>query len=171
MTDKGVATTEEGSEQQHQVERSSHAIYGLIIITAALVADREFARDALESLAALWGAGMILVLAHVYSALVAEVGEKGRWLNHAERHVLIVDNIPVLAALVVPTVLLLLAAADVIGLGLAIDASIAIAIASLFGVGFYQSRQQGASIGVQISVGALGAVIGAVIILLEAFGE
>ena len=155
----------------HRVERSSHAIYGLIIITAALVADREFARDALESLAGLWSAGIILVLAHVYSAAVAEVGAKGRWLSHAEQHVLIVDNVPVLAALVAPTILLLLAAAEAISLQLAIDASIALAVVALFAVGFIQTRQQGASVVLQIGIGALGAVIGAVIILLEALGE
>ena len=156
---------------QHKVERSSHAIYGLIIITAALVAEREFAMDALESLGGLWSVGIVLVLAPVYSALTAEVGDRGRWLSYAEGQVLIVDNIPVLAALVLPTILILLAAADTISLAVAIDASIVLAIVALFAVGFYQTRQQGASVALQLGVGALGASIGAVIILLEAFGE
>ena len=60
---------------EHHSERSSHAIYGLIIITSALVADREHAADALTSLTVLWRAGLVLVLApHL-------LGDRGRGWN------------------------------------------------------------------------------------------
>ena len=154
--------------QQH-AERSSHAIYGLIIITAALVADREGAEDALTSLLVLWGAGLVLILAHVYSAIVAEVGAEGHWLSHAERHVLIVDNIPVLAAVVVPSILFLVAGLGLIGLDLAIDLSIVLSVAALFALGAYQARRSGASLGVQLGIGALGGAVGIVVIALEVF--
>lgn len=156
----------EDQVKQH-AERSSHAIYGLIIITSALVADREAAEDALTSLLVLWGAGLILILAHVYSAIVAEAGAEGRWLSHAERHVLIVDNIPVLAAVVVPSILIMVAGLGLVGLDFAIDLSIVTSVAALFALGAYQARRSGASVGVQLGVGALGGAVGVVVIALE----
>ena len=88
----------EVEREEHEIERSSHALYGLVIITATLVAEREAATDAVTSLVVLWGAGVVLLLAHLYAAAVAQAGEHGRWLSHAEQHFLIADNIPVLAA-------------------------------------------------------------------------
>ena len=158
----------EDQVKQH-AERSSHAIYGLIIITAALVADREHAEDALTSLVLLWGAAMVLILAHVYSAIVAEVGAEGHWLSHAERHVLIVDNIPVLTAVIVPTILILAAGLGLVGLDLAIDLSIVTSVAALFALGAYQARRSGASLGVQLGIGGLGGAVGIVVIALEVF--
>ena len=148
-------------------ERSSHAIYGLIIITSSLVADRLVAEDALESLLLLWGAGLVLLLAHIYAAAVAEVGDRGRWLNHAERHVLITDNLPVLASLVAPTALLLAAAFGWIELSIALDVAIGVSIASLFVVGAIQARRQGATLAVQTALGLMGGLIGLVVIGLE----
>lgn len=159
--------TEDRVEQR--AERSAHAIYGLIIITAALVADREHAEDALTSLLLLWGAAMVLILAHVYSALVAEVGAEGHWLSHAERHVLIVDNTPVLTAVIVPTILILAAGLGLVGLDLAIDLSIVTSVAALFALGAYQARRSGAKRSVQLGIGVLGGALGIIVIALEIF--
>ena len=97
---------EDPIEEVRDVERSSHAVYGLVIITATLVADRLHATDALVSLLALSGATLVLVLAHTYSALIAELSRRGHRLTYAERHVLIADNIPLATSVVVPSVLL-----------------------------------------------------------------
>ena len=148
-------------------ERSAHAIYGLVIITSALVADRELAHTASESLLVLWGAGAVLLLAHLYSALVAELGVKGRFLSHAERHLLIADNSPLLAAVVMPSVLIVLAGIGALSLSAAIDLSIAMAVVALFVVGAYQARSGGDTLAFQLGIGALGAIMGLLIILLE----
>jgi hypothetical protein len=148
-------------------ERSAHAIYGLIIITSTLVADRLVSEDPLQSLALVWGAGIVLLLAHVYSAAVAEAGGRGRWLNHAERHLLIVDNVPVLAALIAPTVLLLAAELGIMELRAALDLAVLFSIGALFVVGAFQARRQGASLGVQMTLGLMGGIIGAAVVLLE----
>lgn len=161
-----MTATDEG--EFHAVERSSHAIYGLVIITSSLVADRAVAEDAATSLLVLWGAGVVLILAHLYSGAVAEAGEKGRWLTHAERHLLIADNVPVLAAVVLPSLLILAAAAGLLELAIALDLAIILSVAALFTVGVLQSRKQGANTVVQLGLGALGGVIGVVVILLEA---
>jgi hypothetical protein len=150
-----------------EVERSSHAIYGLVIITATLVADREHASDALVSMLVLWGAALVLLLAHTYSALIAELGTTGHRLTYVERHVLIGDNIPVAASVVVPTVLLIAAAVGLMDLRLAIDLSILLSIVSLCAVGAYQARRGQASLGRQLGIALLGGSLGVVVILAE----
>jgi tellurite resistance protein TehA-like permease len=161
------ATVIEVEREEHEIERSSHALYGLVIITATLVAELEAATDAMTSLLVLWGAGIVLLLAHLYAAAVAQAGERGRWLSHVERHLLIADNIPVLAALVVPSILIALAGAGVLDLAVAIDISIVGSIAALFAVGAYQAHRQGASRALQLGIGILGSLTGLIVILLE----
>jgi len=148
-------------------ERTSHAVYGLIIVTATLVADRLYATDALASLAVLWAAVLVLVVAHTYSALIAELGLRGRRLTYLERHVLIADNLPLAAAVVVPTLLLLAAALDWIGLAVAIDLSIVVSLAALFGLGAYQARRVGAPPSRQLAIGLLGGALGLVVVFAE----
>jgi tellurite resistance protein TehA-like permease len=167
MTPSSGPTVEQVEREEHEMERSSHAIYGLIIITSSLVADRAAAEDAATSLLVLWGAGIVLILAHLYSAVVAEVGEKGRWLSHTERHVLITDNVPVLAAVVVPSLLLVAAGTGRLELGVALDVAIVLSMVALFVVGIYQARRHGASSAVQVGLGTLGGLIGVIVILME----
>jgi len=153
--------------EEHRSERSSHAIYGLIIITSALVADREHVDDPLTALLLVWGAGIVLLLAHLYSAFVGETGTKGRWLSHTERHLLIADNVPVLWSIVVPTLLISLAGIGLIELGAAIDVSIVAAVAGLFAVGVIQSRKSGAPVATQVGIGVIGVIVGVIVIALE----
>ena len=157
----------DADDQQRRVERSSHAVYGLIIITAALVADRQYAEDALTSLLALWGAALVLVLAHTYAALVAELGQRGDRLDHVERHVLIADNLPLAASVVVPSILLVLSGLGLLHLRLAIDLSIVLSLASLFVLGADQARRQGAALSRQLVIAALGGLLGIVVIAAE----
>lgn len=157
------------SMDQRRAERSSHAIYGLIIITAALVADREAAHDIRAALQLLWGAGLVLVIAHIYAAIVAEVGAEGMWLSHAQRHVLIVDNIPVLAAVVVPSLLIIASGLGLMTLDMALDLSIVFSLAALFALGAIQARRSGASLRVQLGIGALGGLAGIIVIALEIY--
>ena len=156
-----------GEPTDRRSERSAHAIYGLIIITSALVADREHVDDPATALAVVWGAGVVLLLAHVYSAFVGEAGSKGRLLSHAERHLLIADNVPVLWSIVTPTVLFALAGLGLMDLAVAIDASIVAAVLGLLVVGVLQSRQSGASTATQVGIGFIGVVVGVIVILLE----
>ncbi len=159
--------TETRTQNEREVERSSHAIYGLIIITATLVADREHAENALISMLVLWGAALVLVLAHVYSGLIAELGEADRRLTYAERHVLIIDNIPVAASVLLPTILLVAAGVGLLDLRVAIDLSILMSVGSLFAVGSYQARKQGAPLRHQLGIGSLGAALGVIVVIAE----
>lgn len=153
--------------EMRREERSSHAVYGQVIVTATLVADRLYATDALMSLLMLWGSVLVLVVAHTYSALIAEIGRRGRWLTYVERHMLIRDNIPLAAAVVLPTILLVAAGLGWIGLAVAMDLSVLLSLASLFALGAYQARMVGASLSHQLAVGLLGGAMGIVVVAAE----
>jgi hypothetical protein len=165
-SEEGEWMSAEGASEERG-ERGAHAIYGLIIVTSALVADRHYAEDALTSLLVVWGAGVVLLLAHLYSASVAEAGAHGHLLSRTERQLLVTDNLPVLAAVVVPSALIAVAGVGLLDLTLAIDLSIASAVVALFALGTYQSRKGGASVRQGLAVGALGALVGLVVIVLE----
>ena len=153
--------------EMRREERSSHAVYGLVIVTATLLADRLYATDALMSLLMLWGAVLVLVVAHMYSALIAEIGQRGRRLTHVERHVLIRDNVPLAAAVILPTILLLAAGLGLIGLTVAMDLSVLLSLASLFALGAYQARAVGAPPSHQLTVGLLGGALGIIVVAAE----
>ena len=153
--------------ERRREERGSHAVYGLVIVTATLVADRLYATDALMSLLMLWGSVLVLVVAHTYSALIAEVGRRGRWLTHVERHVLIRDNTPLAAAVVLPTILLLAAGLGWISLTAAMDLSVLLSMASLFALGAHQARTVGAPLSHQLAVGLVGGALGMIVVAAE----
>jgi hypothetical protein len=153
----------------HEAERLSHALYGLIIVTATLGAERVHIVEASEALALLLSTAMVLVLAHTYSAAVAERAIEGHSLGSVGRRMVIVDNIPVLSAIVVPAILFILAGADVMALQTAYRTAIAFSLAVLFGVGLYEGRR--ASMGWIHSTlsGAAAGAIGMIVIVIEAF--
>ena len=150
-------------------ERLSHALYGLIIVTAALGAERVHITEPSEALALLLSTAMVLVLAHTYTAAMAERAVSGGSLGKLGRCTVIVDNIPVLSAVVVPAILFTFAGADVIRLETAYTAAIAFSLAVLFGVGLYEGRR--ASMGWIHSMlsGAVAVAIGMIVVLIEAF--
>ena len=150
-------------------ERLSHALYGLIIVTAALGAERAHIERASEALALLLSTAMVLVLAHTYTAAMAERAVSGTSLGRVGRRTVVVDNIPVLSAVVVPAILFALAGADAITLSTAYNAAIAFSLAVLFGVGLYEGRR--ASMGWTHSIlsGAVAGAIGVIVVIIEAF--
>ena len=150
-------------------ERLSHALYGLIIVTAALGAERVHITVASEALAVLLSTAMVLVLAHTYSAAMAERAVSGANLGKVGRRTVVVDNIPVLSAVVVPAILFTLAGADVIALQTAYRAAIVFSLAVLFGVGLYEGRR--ASMGWIHSTlsGTAAGAIGVIVVAIEAF--
>ena len=149
-------------------ERLSHALYGLIIVTAALGAERAHIEEASEALFLLLSTAIVLVLAHTYTAAVAERAVSGATLGKLGRRTVIVDNTPVLSAVVVPAILFTLAGTDVITLETAYTAAIAFSLAVLFGVGLYEGRR--ASMGWIHSMlsGTVAGAIGVIVVAVEA---
>jgi len=71
----------DGILESQRVERSSHAICRLVIITATLVAEREHTSNAMVSLRLFWGAALVLVLAHTYSVLIPSALLVAAWIS------------------------------------------------------------------------------------------
>jgi hypothetical protein len=152
-----------------EAERLSHALYGLIIVTAALGAEKAHITEVVDALGLLLATALVLLLAHTYSAVMAERTVEGHSLGSVGRRMVIADNIPVLSAVVVPAILFTLAGADVMTLQTAYTTAIVFSVAALFGVGLYEGRR--ASMGWMHSLlsGAAAGAIGVIVVVVEAF--
>ena len=152
-----------------EAERLSHALYGLIIVTAALGAEKAHITEVVDALGLLLATAIVLMLAHTYSSAMAERAIEGHSLGSIGRRMVIADNIPVLSAIVVPAILFALAGIDVMTLQTAYTLAIVFSLAALFGVGLYEGRR--ASMGWIHSTlsGTAAGAIGVIVIVAEAF--
>jgi len=146
--------------------RFSHGLYGAIIITAELVLEQEHTDDALEVIGVLVGTGLVLLLAHSYSGIIAR---RADGVRHRPREFvkLVVDELPVLTSLVLPLALFTLAELDVITTRTAFRISIWTTIGFLFVIGFLESLRIGRGRLASFALGLIGAAIGVFVILLE----
>jgi len=156
-------------DSQHRSERLSHALYGLIIITATLVAERAHVEEVGEALALLLTTALVLVLAHTYSAFMAERAVEGKPLSRAAARLVVADNVPVLSAIVVPGVLFVVAGIGWMELPVAYGLSIGFTIASLFALGIYEAYVAEMR-GIRVLASGVGAAaIGLLMVGIEAF--
>lgn len=154
-----------------RAERLNHALYGLIIVTATLVAEQAHVTEVGDALGLLLGTALVLLLAHTYSAAMAERTVAGHGLGSVGRRVVVLDNLPVLVAIVVPVVLFLLAGVDVMTLQTAYKASIAFSLVALFGLGLFEGREASMRWVPSLLSGAAAAAIGMVVVAVEVFFE
>ena len=166
MTTSGV---ESNAIDFRRGERLSHALYGLIIVTATLVAEKEHVDEASHALAVILGTGAILLLAHTYSAIVAERVIASARHGSTRRRAVIRDNLPVLLAIIVPASLFVLAWMGPVSLQAAYVASIAFSLMALFGLGVYEGQIESMNWGLSVLSGATAATIGVLVVVLEAF--
>jgi len=157
-----------GLTAHHQAERLSHALYGLIIVSATLVAEQEHINEASEALVVLLSTGLVLLLAHTYSAYMAERMVEGHPLGKVGRRLVVADNLPVILSILFPGVLFVLAGVDAIGLQLAYRLSIAFTIVALFGLGVYEGRTASMGPARSLISGISAAAIGLLVITVEA---
>ncbi len=148
-------------------ERVAHAIYGGIIVTAAIVAEWGHVEEGAEVVGLLIVTGLVLFLAHTYSALVA--GETGEVGIAPQRQVLrtIRDEASVVFAVAVPVILFLLAEFEVIGLDAAFRLSVGFMLVFLFAVGFLHARGAGRPALTSTALGLVGSAFGLIVIVLE----
>lgn len=156
---------------QRRAERLSHALYGLIIVTATLMAERNHVTEVGDALGLLLGTALVLVLAHTYSSVMAERAIEGHSLGSVGRRMVVEDNVPVLIAIVAPAVFFVLAGLDVIKLSNAYTASIVVSLVALFGLGLYEGRTASMGWWPSIRSGAAAGAIGVVVVAFEAFFE
>jgi hypothetical protein len=152
-------------------ERLSHALYGLIIVTATLVAERTHVTEVSDAFGLLLGTALVLLLAHTYSAVMAERAVEGHSLGSVGRRMVVEDNVPVLLAIIAPAVFFVLAGVDVMSLRDAYTASIVVSLVALFGLGLYEGRTASMGWGTSILSGTAAGAIGLVVVAFEAFFE
>ena len=152
---------------RHQSERFAHGLYGLIVITATLIAEQEYISDPLEAVGLLIGTAFVLFLIHVYIGIMTERSIEGATLGPA-RTLVVVDNLPLLGAIVVPVVMFLLAEAGVVALDIAYTVSVAFSIVALLLAGAFQGRAVGFT-GARLAFSSLAAAgLGVAMVFIEA---
>ncbi len=156
-------------DEHHRAERLNHALYGLIIITATLVAESDHVAEPVEALVLLVSTALVLLLAHTYSAYMAERAVKGAPLTRSDAHLVAADNVPVLLAIVLPSLLFVGSAFGWIALSAAYTLSISSAIAALLGLGIYEAYVAGMKGLPRLMSGVAAASVGFLIVLVEAF--
>ena len=154
-----------------RAERLAHALYGLIIVTATLVAEQGHVTEVVDALGLLLGTALVLLLAHTYSGAMAERAVEGHSLGSIGRRIVVEDNMPVLIAIVAPGLLFILAGLGAISLNTAYTAAIVFSLAALFGLGLYEGRTASMSWFHSLISGAAAGAIGLIVVAFEAFFE
>ena len=162
---------EEAVAAEHRAERFSHALYGLIIITATLVAERLHVDSAGDALGLLLSTALVLLLVHLYTSVMAVRLVERHPLGAVGRRLVVSDNVPVVAAVVVPVGAFVLAGADVLSLESAFRVSIVFSLLALAGVGLREGRAGGLSWPRSLGSAAVAGAIGLLVVLAEAFFE
>jgi len=154
-----------------RAERLGHALYGLIIVTATLVAEKGHVTEVADALGLLLGTALVLLLAHTYSAAMAERAVEGHSLGSLGRRIVVEDNLPVLIAIIGPGLLFILAGLGAMSLATAYTAAIFFSLAALFGLGLYEGRTASMSWSQSLISGVAAGAIGLIVVAFEAFFE
>ena len=160
-----------GVPVHRRAERLGHALYGLIIVTATLVAEQGHVTEVVDALGLLLGTALVLLLAHIYTGTIAERAVEGHNLGSLGRRIVVEDNLPVLIAIFAPGLLFILAGLGVMSLDTAYTASIVLSLAALFGLGLYEGRSASMSWPQSLLGGAAAGTIGLIVVAVEAFFE
>ena len=148
-------------------ERLGHALYGLIIVTATVVAEKEHLDEPIHAIGLLAGIGLVLVLAHTYTGWIAERVVAHERLGRVRRRLLVRNNLPVALAVVVPIVLFGLSWVGLITMEAAYVVAIGFNIVVLIAIGVYEGHGARMSwLGAVLSGTAAGG-IGVFVILIE----
>jgi hypothetical protein len=118
-------------------ERLTAASYGTILVLAALAlidADDDSSGLGWELVT---GVGAATWIAHLYAELVGDQLRRGTALDRTEIARAAADGIPILLAAIPPAVMLLLGRLEVFDEGVALGASLVIALVQLVGIGAY----------------------------------
>ncbi|MGI9609205.1 MAG: hypothetical protein ACR2NL_02820 [Acidimicrobiia bacterium] len=156
---------------EHRAERFSHALYGLIIITATLAAERLHVERAQDAMGLLIGTAIVLLLVHTYTEVMAVRSVEGHPLGAVGRRLVVEDNIPVVASVAVPAATFILAGAGTITLATAYRISIGFCLVALAGLGLYQGRKSHLGWPKSIISAAAAGAIGLLMVFVEATFE
>jgi hypothetical protein len=156
------------SRHGHVVHRLSHAIYGLIILTAT-VGELSTHDEDMETAIAIVGIGaIVLVFAHSYSQFVAATSQVESLPPARVALSNAVDQLALAIPAAIAVAVFALAAWDVITDRLAYNLVLIGTIAALFGLGLMIGAHRGRTWVWSVGVAVANTVVGVVIIGIEA---
>jgi hypothetical protein len=167
MTDVPQIPSSDVGGPHHRVERTAHAIYGLIILTATIGELRLHHEEMDVAIAFVAAGAVVLVVAHTYSRLVASAATIQALPEPRVAATHLVDQL----ALAVPAVcalgVLALAQGDIIADQTAYNIILIGSLAALFGLGVLIGSHRRVNVGFQLLVGTANLTLGILIILIE----
>jgi hypothetical protein len=147
--------------------RSTKAIYGVILITAALIGFQLHETDPLTLSIKIFVAGLVIVLAEVYSEILGEKIRRKKELDKQERREIIDDTKVITSVALVPTLIFLLCELGLYDISLAFDVCFLLSILSLGYFGFIASQAAGDSRNSSLRKALVTASLGAAVIILK----
>lgn len=153
---------------EHRSHRLAHAIYGLIVLTAAVGELRALEEDFGTAAVVIAGAFVILVIAHGYSQAVANAAtHEGRPTLEFMRANAI-DQLAIAVPAAVAIVVLAISQTSLLSLSAAYNIVVVGAIAVLAAAGIAIGVHHGLSLGRTLGLGAANMAVGSLIVWIEA---
>ena len=156
------------AQVHHRVERLSHAVYGLILLTAGVGELWAHDEDPAVSAALIFGGAVVLVIAHSYSAFVANMATHDGLPPSSARVKNALDQLTLAIPAAMAVGIMLLAEADVIGLNAAYTATITLSLLALFALGVLIGHHRRWPVPATLVLGLVTAAIGGAVVAVEA---
>lgn len=147
--------------------RSTKAVYGIILITAALIGLQFHETDPLTLAAKTFFAALVIVLAEAYSEMLGEKIRRKHELSRRERREIIGDATVIASVALYPVVIFLLSAMGVFSVAVAFDICFVLAIVGLATFGYLASRAAGSAKYAAIWSASIAAIVGTAVILVK----
>jgi len=147
--------------------RSTKAVYGLILITAALIGFQIHETDALTLAIKVFFAGLAIVLAEAYSELLGEKIQHHKNLTKRERREIIHDAMVISSVAAFPVLVFLVSELGLYSTDTAFEICYTWCIAGLGLFGYIASRAGGDTKSASIKKALLVAGVGVVVVLTK----
>lgn len=152
--------------------RSTKAIYGIILISAALIGFQLHESNPATIAVKVFFAGLVIVLAEVYSEILGEKIKRKKELTRLERREIIGDATVISSVATYPLIIFLLSALGLYSVEFAFELSYALGIVGLGLFGYVAACAAGDSKQLAIRKAVLTAFVGIIVILVKySFGH
>lgn len=157
----------EASPDRERGERAAHAIYGLIIVLAVLIAEADTDITTREAIGSVVGAAVVTAMAELYADYVGATIGARRHLTKGERRLEVRNITAGFLTALLPVTFFVLSAAGAIDLESAFDVAIWTGVALLGGYAVVANRLAGIPLGRSLLIGAGFTALGASLVLLK----
>jgi hypothetical protein len=156
---------------EHRTHRLAHAIYGLIVLTAAVGELRALEEDLHTAAVVLAGTFVVLIIAHGYSQMVANTATHARVPNREFMLATTLDQLAIGLPAALAIAVLALSETSLMSLSTAYNIVVAGSITVLAAVGILIGRHHALSWSRSIGFGVANLAVGTVVVSIEAFAS